>query len=291
MMRELVATTTASTVPTPGDHWADLEAATARANVTVRTLHGIEEMQAAGAVLDRIWEAEDGRPQVEPRLMVALAEAGGYIAGADDGGGLVAAAVGFPRHPSGLHSHIAGVLPSSSNRGIGTALKLHQRAWCLDRGIPGVSWTFDPLVARNAHLNLTRLGATVEKYLVDVYGPMNDALNRDDPSDRLLVRWDLTTSRGREPDVNGGILLLGSRGEAPAPMATDLLATDRAELDPPGRLLVAVPADIESLRRSNPEAATRWRLAVRDALSPALDAGWVVEGFDRAGHYVLGGPR
>lgn len=284
MLREPVATTAAPSVRAPTERWADVEAAAARARVTVRILHGIEEMRAASAVLDRIWNADDGAPQVEPRLMVALSEAGGYIAGADDGRGLVAAAVGFPRHPSGLHSHIAGVLPSSSNRGVGTALKLHQRAWCLDRGIPGVTWTFDPLVARNAHLNLTRLGATVEKYLVDVYGLMNDALNRDDPSDRLLVRWDLTTSRGREPDVRGGELLVDARGDAPVSM--DLEGMGRPE-----RLLVAVPPDIESLRLTNHKVARRWRLAVRDALSAALDAGWVVEGFDRAGHYVLGGPR
>jgi predicted GNAT superfamily acetyltransferase len=252
----------------------------------VRALHGIDEMRAASAVLDQIWHTADGTPQVDPRLMVALCEAGGYVAGALDGDQLVAAAVGFPGHPTGLHSHIAGVIPALSNRGIGTALKLHQRAWCLDRGIPAITWTFDPLVARNAHLNLTRLGATVEKYLIDVYGPMNDALNRDDQSDRLLVRWDLAASGRREPDDLGGELLVDERGGVPV---SKPLKPGR--VGAPERLLVAVPPDIESLRRTDHEVAKRWRLAVRDALSAALDAGWAIEGFDRTGHYVLEGPR
>ncbi len=265
------------------DSWADDEAAASRAKVSVRVLDGIAQMRPASDLLDGIWGASNRSRQVDPRLMVAIAEAGGYVAGAFDGTQIVAAAVGFPRHPSGLHSHIAGVDPAFANRGVGTALKLHQRAWCLDRGILTVTWTFDPLVARNAHLNLTRLGATVEKYLVDVYGSMNDALNRDDPSDRLLVRWDLAATGHVEPDELGGSLLVDERGGEP-------VVTARRGGEP-GRLLVAVPADIASLRRTNPSAAKRWRSAVRDALSPALADGWLVEGFDRTGHYVLGAPR
>lgn len=272
------------TAAAPPEHRGDAQAAAARAQVTVRTLHDITELRVASALLDQIWGADDGAPQVDPRLMVALSEAGGYLAGADDGHGLIAAAVAFPRHPTGLHSHIVGVLPSSSNRGVGTALKLHQRSWCLDRGIPSVTWTFDPLVARNAHLNLTRLGATVEKYLVDVYGPMNDALNRDDPSDRLLVRWDLVAPGGGELDVLGSEPFVDLNGEVP-------VAMDLAGMSGPTRLLVSVPPDIESLRRTNPEAARQWRVVVRDALSSALNAGWVVRGFDRTGHYVLEGRR
>jgi predicted GNAT superfamily acetyltransferase len=285
MSSDGVSTTTAGPLGFRTDPWSEAQAASARAGIEVRVLHGIEEMRAASAVLDQIWEAEDGAPQVEPRLMVALSEAGGYLVGALDGDQIVAAAVGFPRHPTGLHSHITGVLPASSNRGVGTALKLHQRAWCLARGIPAVTWTFDPLVARNAHLNLTRLGATVEKYLIDVYGPMNDALNRDDPSDRLLVRWDLAGFRCGEPDDLGGEVLVDERDGVPVSTQLHRLRSDRRE-----RLLVAVPPDIEFLRRKNPEAAKRWRSAVREAMSTALDTGWVVDGFDRDGRYVLKGP-
>ena len=61
-----------------------------------------------------------------------------------------------------------------------------------------VTWTLDPLVSRNAHLNLVTLGARVEHYLVDLYGPMRDGLNRGDPSDRLLVRWELASAGRRE---------------------------------------------------------------------------------------------
>ena len=74
---------------------------------------------------------------------------------------------------------------------MGFALKLHQRAWCLDRGITLMEWTYDPLVARNAYFNLSKLGATVAEYLPDFYGVMGDGINRFDESDRILVHWPL----------------------------------------------------------------------------------------------------
>ncbi|MBB2986606.1 hypothetical protein [Terracoccus luteus] len=270
-----------------------------RAGVRLRELHGIDDMRAAAEVLDRVWgtgsaAGRTGDQQLDPRLMVALHEAGGYLVGVaatatdadtDDAGDapvdgeLIGAAVGFPRWPEGLHSHIAGVLPGSALRGVGTALKLHQRAWCLERGIRSVLWTFDPLVSRNAHLNLVTLGAVAERYLVDVYGPMDDALNRGDPSDRLLVRWDLLTAERHEVSEPTARVLLRDEGGHPASTA----------LDPAGGpARVGVPADIEGLRRTDPALALKWRLAVRDALTTALAAGLTIVGFDDH-HYVLEG--
>lgn len=271
-----------------------------RAGVRLHELHGIDDMRAAAEVLDRVWGAgsaagRTGDQQLDPRLMVALHEAGGYLVGVaatatdadtDDAGDapvdgeLIGAAVGFPRWPEGLHSHIAGVLPGSALRGVGTALKLHQRAWCLERGIRSVLWTFDPLVSRNAHLNLVTLGAVTERYLVDVYGPMDDALNRGDPSDRLLVRWDLLTAERHEVSEPTARVLLRDDGGHPA----------STSLDPAGGpVRVGVPADIERLRRTDPSLALDWRLAVRDALTTALAAGLTIVGFDDDHHYVLEG--
>ncbi len=263
--------------------WSQARAAGDRSSASVEVVHDIADMRAIGAVLDSIWSAESGLPEVEPRLMVAFAEAGGYVAGIHVDGDLVGAAVGFPRHPTGLHSHIAGVLPAHAGRGVGTALKLHQRAWCLERGIGLITWTFDPLVARNAHLNLTRLGVIVPHYLVDLYGPMNDALNSDDPSDRLLVSWDLVTPRTGEPPPGPAVTVLVDRSGEPVPI-TEPVPPDTA------RILVAVPGDIEALRRTDPPLARRWRLAVREALHPRVEAGWVIEGFRSDHHYVLTGP-
>lgn len=260
--------------------WSEARAASGRSSATIEMMHDIAEMRAAGGVLDSIWHAKDGAPEVEPRLMVAFAESGGYVAGVRVDGSLVGAAIGFPRHPTGLHSHIAGVLPTHAGRGVGRALKLHQRAWCLERGIGLITWTFDPLVARNAHLNLTRLGAIAPRYLIDHYGPMNDALNSDDPSDRLLVTWNLATPRTGEPPSRPAHTVLADRAGEPVPVAAPM---------PPDttRLLVAVPGDIEALRGTDPPLARRWRLAVRNALQPRMRAGWEIEGFRLDHHYVL----
>ena len=83
-----------------------------------------------------------------------------------------------------MHSHITGVLPGLQSQGLGRLLKQHQREWALAREVGHITWTFDPLVARNAHFNLRVLGARVTEYLVDHYGPMDDGVNRGDETDR-----------------------------------------------------------------------------------------------------------
>ena len=88
-----------------------------------------------------------------------------------------------------LHSHIAGVAGSVRGRNIGFALKLHQRAWALRRGVSAVAWTYDPLVRRNAYFNLVKLAARPAEYLPNFYGGMHDAINGGDDSDRALVHW------------------------------------------------------------------------------------------------------
>ena len=81
--------------------------------------------------------------------------------------------------------------PGLTGRHVGFALKLHQRAWALLRGVSEIAWTFDPLVSRNAYFNLVKLGAQPAEYLPNFYGTMLDTINGDDDSDRLLVRWRL----------------------------------------------------------------------------------------------------
>lgn len=289
-MNDASATTVKDAVPDRNDFadlvaqaWSQARTAADRSSSAIHIAHDISDMRAIGAVLDNIWHAKSGSPEVEPRLMVALAEAGGYLAGIRVNGDLVGAAVGFPRHPTGLHSHIVGVLPTYAGRGVGTALKMHQRAWCLERDIRFITWTFDPLVARNAHLNLIRLGVLAPRYLVDHYGPMNDALNSDDPSDRLLVSWNLTAPRTGEPPPAPAVPVLVDHFSQPFPIP---------DPGPPGanRIVVAVPADIEGLRRTDPPLARRWRTAVREALHPRIEAGWLIEGFRSDRHYVLTRP-
>src|SRR5262249_19079167 len=90
-------------------------------------------------------------------------------------------------------SHITGVDRTGQSAGVGYALKQHQRAWALARGIPAVRWTYDPLVRRNAYFNLHKLGAAAREYLPDFYGAMDDGTNTGDTTDRLYVSWEPTS--------------------------------------------------------------------------------------------------
>ncbi|WP_207207237.1 hypothetical protein, partial [Agromyces binzhouensis] len=124
----------------------------------------------------------------------ADAAAGGPDATADPPLG---AALGFLGWEGGLHvhSHMNAVDPAARGRGIGVALKLRQRAICLDHGIDEVRWTYDPLIRRNARMNLVRLGAEVAAYRPDFYGELRDAISGGDRSDRFEVRWRLASPR------------------------------------------------------------------------------------------------
>lgn len=120
---------------------------------------------------------------------------------ADSGSGpptpALGAVLGFLGWNSGLHlhSHMNSVDPAARGRGIGLALKLRQRALCLEHGITEIRWTYDPLIRRNARMNLVRLGAEVMAYHPDFYGLLDDAITGADHSDRFEVRWRLDSPR------------------------------------------------------------------------------------------------
>ncbi|HJQ04598.1 MAG TPA: GNAT family N-acetyltransferase [Nocardioides sp.] len=279
--------TAAATSALVGQAWADADAAIRRARIDVRTLDTVAALTDVRRLFDRIWHTDPSSSPVPADLMVAMRKAGSYVSGAFDGDELVGACLGFfgaPAHQF-LHSHIAGVLPHVQGRDIGFALKLHQRAWAVTRGAYEIRWTYDPLIRRNAHFNLAKLGAGVAEYLPDFYGPIDDGVNHGDASDRLLVRWVLdapTTAaacRGEHPAVrrNGGQLALEVSADG-RPVAHPV----RGDV-----VLVGVPADIEAVRAADPRLATEWRSAVRDVLGGLLADGATVRGFDRAGWYVL----
>ncbi|GAA1966265.1 hypothetical protein GCM10009776_31520 [Microbacterium deminutum] len=243
-------------------------AAASAAGVTLRELTRLDEHHAAGELLAQIWGRPEN-PPIAPELLRAFGKSGGYIAGAFDGELLVGVTVGFHAAPDlrSLHSHIAGILPAVAGRSIGYAMKLHQRAWALARGIPIIEWTFDPLVARNAYFNIRKLAAMPVEYLTNFYGIMGDGINGEDETDRLLIRWRLL-----DDDVT-------------AAAVTRRAAT--VDAGTPGCVHVAVPADIESLRRQSPAQAREWRLRVRAELGAALAGGGRIIGFDRVTGYIV----
>ncbi|WP_018653960.1 hypothetical protein [Actinomadura flavalba] len=251
--------------------------------IEVRVLRSLAEFADVHGLFDAVWRPAPEAAPVQVELLAALAHAGNYVAGAYRGGRLVGASVAFFGEPPGvsLHSHIT----AATEPGVGFALKLHQRTWALERGLSRITWTFDPLVRRNAHFNLGKLAARAEEYLPSFYGVVRDEVNGGDETDRLLAVWPL-----REPSVIDAV-----NGEPPAAPVPPGAVTALGERDGrPDRglvgestLLVAVPADVEALRRTDPEAARAWRRAVREVLGGLVQDGARITGFHRRSCYVV----
>ncbi|MFG3552265.1 GNAT family N-acetyltransferase [Streptomyces sp. NPDC047725] len=254
---------------------------TERVGVRIRMLRTVPELQQAEALLRAVWNTPDTAvPPLALDLMCALAHTGGYVAAAYVGPAMVGVTAGFRTVGDSLHSHVAGVVPGMHGRGIGAAMKLHQREWAAEAGLSSISWTYDPLIRRNAYFNLHRLGAVAEAYLPDFYGPLDDGINDGGDSDRLFVSWPVhATSHAPEPLPNlaAAVPVLKPDGnEEPVLRA----ATG-------GVLRCATPMDAESLRQRDPARARRWRSAMREALGGALENGYRIDGFVRSGWYVL----
>jgi predicted GNAT superfamily acetyltransferase len=254
-------------------------AAQSQAGVRIQTLTQLAELNDARLVFDAVWPSLGGSTQVQSNLMKALVHAGGYCAAAYVGEQPVGAALGFIGHHRDeagnghvhLHSHMAAVLEPYRDRHIGAALKVHQRWWALDQNIDVIMWTFDPLVRRNARLNLIKLGTEVRGYEVNFYGEMDDAINAGDPSDRMFAWWEVGSTRAIQA------------------AAGELAPVDIAQLRSAGRdaIEIAVPDDIVQLRATNPAAAQEWREQVRAAFLDSAQHGYVITGVSLNGNYVL----
>ena len=190
------------------------------------------------------------------------ADAAGELA--DPAAPPLGATLGFLGWAGGLHvhSHMNAVDPAARGRGIGVALKLRQRALCLEHGVDEIRWTYDPLIRRNARMNLVRLGAEVIAYHADFYGELRDAISAGDRSDRFEVRWRLGSPR--------------------------TLRALAGEPQPEWRASGGLPlvADFEHVRRADPTVAARLREASREAFASFAAAGLRPE-LDARGDYVF----
>jgi GNAT superfamily N-acetyltransferase len=251
------------------DAEAVADAADARAGVRTRAALP-HELDAVLARFDATWGAGRGpdRSMLQAldhagnTLLVAVevaepAEAGERRLPSTGSTIPLGATLGFLGWSGGLHvhSHMNAVDPTVRGRGIGVALKLRQRAMCLAHGVTEVRWTYDPLIRRNARMNLVRLGAEVVAFHPDFYGDLHDAISGHDRSDRFEVRWRLDSPRTRRA----------------------LARTPQPRWRTEGTL--ALVADFEHVRAESPEVATRLRDASREAfaalegtLRPELDA-------------------
>lgn len=191
-------------------------------------------------------------------MMVIQAE-GGICAGAFRGDDLLGYVFGFATRTRHLqHSHRLAVRPEARGLGPGLKLKWYQRDWCLVQGITHVRWTYDPLRAVNAALNVHRLGAQATTYYPDYYGPMA-GINQGAPSDRLLADWYLQDAH----------VVACAAGHPTLPPDQTAAA-----------LRIAIPADFGSLLETDVEAAIKHRLLLRGQLQRAFADGRAIRGFD-----------
>jgi predicted GNAT superfamily acetyltransferase len=258
------------------------------AGVQLRELSDIGQMQTAAQLIGDVWGDPTGSI-LPTNLIRALQSAGNYVAAAFLGEEMVGSVFGlFGLHGDELvvHSHILGVAAAARGRSVGFALKHHQRAWCLERGVAKVVWTFDPLVRRNAYFNFSKLAAVGARYEQNFYGPMTDGINAGDESDRLVVEWHL-----HDPAVAAAAGGVVPAVPAAGPEAILLdLDDDGAPkiLDADGETLrCRIPKDIVELRATRPDLAQRWRHALRDTLGAAVSDGYSAVGMDRDGWYTL----
>lgn len=291
------------------------------AGVEIRELSTTDDLDRLTRIFDDVWHPDPTNRPVTTDMLRALSHAGNYVAGAFVGGQLAGGSVAFFGTPLGdeLHSHITGVSRLGAGHRVGYALKIHQREWARKLGLSTITWTFDPLVARNAYFNITKLGAVPARYYRDFYGDIGAELGGTDESDRVLMRWSIASEdddpagNGAPSDADGR---LPEQPDAAARTVDDLIADGAVaaiDLTDPDRphaasksvadtatVLIPVPRDIDSMRRHHPVQATRWRHALRDAMAPLLDdsaegtgdagdsaAGRPV-GFLRSGWYVFG---
>jgi predicted GNAT superfamily acetyltransferase len=270
--------------------------------VEIHPLVTMEMLRACERLQLQVWGYDDLEVVPAAQMRAAL-HAGALVAGAFVGRELVGFAYGFPALPHedglrgpGLHSHMMAVVPEARGLGAGRRLKWYQRRWCVEHGMDWATWTFDPLQARNARLNLHHLGAVVHEYQVDFYGVLGGALSGDLPTDRFVAIWDLTGPHVRAAaarDPFAAAFRLPEDGAAtpaaqgPAADAAWALRRDETADDPcapmlgvdAGAVWTAVPRDVNGLRRASPPRVLAWAEALRAAAVDLVARGYEVDAF------------
>ena len=250
--------------------------------VEIRLAHTHAEFAACEALSRDIWGASE-RNVVPRELLLTMQLNGGLVHGAFlPDGRLVGFCFGFAGVRDGqlrLCSHQLGVVPEMRGGGIGIELKQAQRHDARRLGYPLVSWTFDPLEARNAYINLHRLGCIARLYDRNHYGDMEDELNRGLPSDRFEAEWWLEKPGPVRSAAQPSVLLRVAGDGEPI--------RDQVDLAMVPAVLIAVPLDFQAVKKRSLELALRWRLESRVAIERALAAGMVAVDFRRDGAYLM----
>jgi predicted GNAT superfamily acetyltransferase len=265
---------------------------------TIKIIENIQEMHQVEELQRLVWR-ESETDIVPAHLMNSAVHNGGLLLGAfvdQELVGFVFGFLGFYSTPDGPrlkhYSSMLGVRSEWRDQGVGFALKRAQWQMVRHQGIDRITWTFDPLLSRNAWLNITRLGAVCSLYLRDFYGKMNDIFNQGLPSDRFDADWWVNShrvnrrlSRRRRNDLSlvhflsGGAQIYNPAemdiNHLPHPVASSIVQVGK---DLP-ILLVEIPADFQELKEADIKLAMEWRLQSRLIFEALFKAGFMVTDF------------
>lgn len=256
--------------------------------ISIRSLQAPHELLRCEGLQREIWGGGD-LIVVPAHQLIAAVRNGGTVLGAFlPSGEMVGLCYGFPGLKDGkiiLHSHMLGVLEEHGSQGIGRSLKLKQREYALEQGMDLIAWTFDPLEARNGHLNIHKLGGVCQTYYEDFYGEIPDHLNRGLASDRLLVEWWIRSERVAErissplpsrtlPDFPQIAQTESTIAGFPKITKYDL---NRVEAG----LLLKTPGHFQEMKRESLELAADWREKTREIFTHYLGKGYRASEFYR----------
>jgi predicted GNAT superfamily acetyltransferase len=267
---------------------------------SIRPLTTIEDCRRVVDLEKLVWGYTDAEDVVPVPVLIVSVKRGGILLGAFDRAGEM---VGFVYSLSALKngrasqwSHMLGVLPVARDSGLGTRLKLEQRAETLRMGLDLIEWTYDPLQAMNAHLNFAKLGVIVTEYEENIYGESSSPLHRGNPTDRFVAEWWLSSPEV-ERRIAGGAQEPNRASNAPSVNRvrrhTGSVECADVDLDrTDAQLAVEIPMGFNRLMQEEPGQALAWRMATRQIFTTYLHRGYRVVDFflDRAaekGRYIL----
>lgn len=260
--------------------------------VAIRSLASDADLQRCVELQRATWGA-DYDDIVPPSILKVAQKVGGVAAGAfDESGRMLGFVFGMAGVRDGriIHwSDMLAVREDARDRGVGQRLKEFQRDAARAAGAVTMYWTYDPLVARNAHMNFNRLAVTVDEYVEDMYGASESDLHRGLGTDRFIVAWPLDGDRRVVAAKGGASDAPVLNRNARTPTAQELIALAAS---PPAVLRVEIPLDIVAVRDGAAGDAAQWRASTRQAFQWALANGYTVARFvsDAArarGHYIM----
>jgi predicted GNAT superfamily acetyltransferase len=249
--------------------------------VRLRSLASADEYRAAVALQIETW-GEESADIVPASLMQVAAHIGGLAVGAFSDDDVL---LGFAFSLQGLRagervhwSHMLAVHRDARGAGIGRRIKEWQRAELARRGVDRLFWTFDPLQARNAHLNLNRLGVQVLEYVVNMYGSSASRLHHGMETDRLIVSW---PTGGHATEHSTAITAEPLPILTPFPRPGDQRLDVGAATTVPTIALIEIPAELDEVAARSPSTATVWRAATRRHFQWALSHRCAITGLRR----------